>query len=413
MHKHTALYISNNDDKEQLIKRIVSENLIGSLSALKGAVFSKKTLDKFIQEEVRHGHFDVLTSTKNSLLNSSEGERKKALLQHLISKNPEYILVDNVFGNLDVDSQKNIEDTLTRLSETIPIIQITNRAADILPFINQIYKLENKTLVLSKNADALIDVKPNFFKLSLPEAYNQDASKFNSLVKFKNVTVSYGNRTIVNKVNWEIKPGEFWQLTGPNGSGKSTLLSLIYGDNPKAYNQDITLFGIKKGSGESVWDIKRKIGYFSSEFLRGFERLQPLERMIISGFYDSIGLYKIPNERQIALAHKWLKVLNMFHIKDKSFLSLSVGHQRLVLIARAMVKHPPLLILDEPTNGLDDNDAALFCQLVNKIASETNTAILYVSHRKEEYLLNPDLIYQLQPQNTGSVGTIIKTSNNL
>lgn len=410
MPNHVALYISNKDDKHQLIQRITLDNFIGNFSTLKGVVFSKQTLDKLIDEEVRHGNFNVITSTKNSLLNSSEGERKKALLKHLVSQNPEYILVDNVFGNLDTNAQKDIKNTLTHLSQNISVIQITNRKRDILPFINRLYKLENNNPVLCKKTDDLIEDKVKRFELSLPNPYNQNNYQYDSLVKFNNVTVNYGNRTIVNNINWEIKPGEFWQLTGPNGSGKSTLLSLISGDNPKAYNQDITLFGVKKGSGESVWDIKRKIGYFSSEYLRGFERLQAIEKMIISGFFDSIGLYKVPNERQIALAHQWLKILNMFHIKDKSFLSLSVGHQRLVLIARAMVKHPPLLILDEPTNGLDDYDAALFSELVNKIASESSTAILYVSHREEESLLKPDFIYQLQPQETGSIGKSVKTS---
>lgn len=410
MHKHITLYISNKDDKKQLIKRIVSKHFIYDLSALKGAVFSKATLDKFIDEEIRHGNYQIVTNVKNSLLHSSEGERKKALLNHLVSQNPDYIVVDNVFGNLDIQSQKEIKNTLARLSQSLLIIQIANRKRDILPFINTIYKLQGELLVLCKSEGALVKNSNNNFVLSLPKPYNKNIDHYKTLVTFKNVSVSYGERTIVKNINWEIKPGEFWQLTGPNGSGKSTLLSLISGDNPKAYNQDITLFGYKKGSGESVWDIKRKIGYFSSEQLRGFERLQPIEKMIISGFFDSIGLYKIPSERQIALAHQWLKVLGMFHKKDKSFLSLSVGHQRLVLIARAMVKHPPLLILDEPTNGLDDADAALFCKLVNKIASETNTAILYVSHREEESLLKPDFIYQLYPEQSGSVGKITKTS---
>lgn len=410
MQKHIALYISNKDDKNQLIEHILSKNSIINYSKLKGAIFSKKTLDKFIDEEVRHGNFNIVTSTKNSLLNSSEGERKKALLKYLILQNPEYILVDNVFGNLDVNAQKNIEETLTKLSLKIPVIQITNRKKDVLPFIDRVYKLENKTLVLCKKTETIKKEEIKHFSQDLPKPYNLIKPQFDLLVKFNNVTIRYGDRTIVKNINWQIKPGEFWQLVGPNGSGKSTLLSLISGDNPKAYNQDITLFGVKKGSGESVWDIKRKIGYFSSEYLRGFERLHSIEKMIISGFFDSIGLYKIPSERQIMLAHQWLKVLDMFDIKTKSFLSLSVGHQRLVLIARAMVKHPPLLILDEPTNGLDDNDAELFSKLVNKIASESNTAILYVSHRKEESLLKPSFIYQLLPEPTGSIGKSIKTS---
>ena len=404
MHKHVALYISNKDDKYKLIERIVSGQFILDFSHLNGVIFSEKTLSKFIDEEIRHGNFSVVTRTKNSLLNSSEGERKKALLNHLISQNPEYIIVDNVYGNLDVYAQKEIEKTLTHLSLKIPIVQITKRKKEVLSFIDNVYCFYDDVFVLYKEDDVKDANNTANFTHTLPQPYNPITNQFNPIVKFNNVTIAYGDRTIVNGINWEIKSGEFWQLIGPNGSGKSTLLSLISGDNPKAYNQDIILFGVKKGSGESVWDIKKKIGYFSSEFLRGFARLHSIENMIISGFFDSIGLYKIPSDRQIMLAHQWLYVLEMYDIKDKPFLSLSKGHQRLVLIARAMVKHPPLLILDEPTNGLDDNDAELFSKLVNKVASESNTAILYVSHRTEETLLKPDFVYKLVPQISGSIG---------
>ena len=137
-------------------------------------------------------------------------------------------------------------------------------------------------------------------------------------------------------------------------------------------------------------------------------RADSIKNMILSGFYDSIGLYKFPTDRQILLAHQWLQLLGMYSIKDSSFLDLSIGHKRLVLIARAMVKHPPLLILDEPTNGLDDNDVALFSELINKIASESETAILYVSHRKEAGVLNPDFVYQLTTHTEGSTGEKVK-----
>ena len=217
------------------------------------------------------------------------------------------------------------------------------------------------------------------------------------------MSVSYGDRPIITNISWEIKTGEFWQLMGPNGSGKSTILSLISGDNPKGYMVDMTLFGMKKGSGETVWDIKKHIGFFSSEMLRGFKRSDTIENMIISGFLDSIGLYKYPTDVQIGIAQKWLQVLNMIPLKDKSFQSLSNGHKRLILIARAMVKHPPLLILDEPTNGLDDNDSELLAKLINKISEETNTAIIYVSHRKELHI-KPNYIYELFPNKMGSIG---------
>src|SRR5690606_38932087 len=342
----------------------MSGALVADLQNKKGAVFSEITINNFIEEEIRHDHFYITTPNKKSLQTSSEGERKKALLNHLISQNPDYLVVDNVFGNLDTTSQQHIVDELTRLSSKIPIIQITNRKKEVLPFITEVYCWQEGNLVTLVDFNNITDIKTNPFVGALPKYIGPDLEAISPLVVFKNVTVRYGERTIVRDINWKIKKSEFWQLVGPNGAGKSTLLSMIFGDNPKAYNQDITLFGMKKGSGESVWDIKKHIGYFSSEMLRGFMRAETIENMIISGFYDSVGLYKYPSETQIAMAKQWLDILGMYPIKNKSFLFLSRGHQRLVLIARAMVKQPPLLILDEPTNGLDDADADLFCQLI-------------------------------------------------
>ncbi|SFZ91826.1 molybdate transport system ATP-binding protein [Flaviramulus basaltis] len=408
MYKHIAVYISNKDNKGKLIERLMSGKLISAISNLEGALFSEITLNKFIAEEIRHGSFNVKTETNNSLQYSSEGERKKALLTHIISRNPEFIVVDNVFGNLDVNAQIEIEKTLRDLSQKIPVIQITNRKNEILSFIKNNFQLQGENLVAFENIPESQDKSKNeSFIHALPKPENPVKERYNSIVEFNNVSVTYGGRNIINNINWKIKPAEFWHLKGPNGSGKSTILSMIFGDNPKAYGQNITLFGVKKGSGESVWEIKRKIGYFSSDMLRGFSRLDAIGNMIVSGFADTIGLYKTPTNEQIKIAQQWLHVLDMFDIRKQPFLSLSKGHQRLVLIARAMVKNPPLLILDEPTNGLDDADAKLFTKLINKIAAESNTAILYVSHRKEENL-KPHFIFELVPENTGSIGKQIQ-----
>ncbi|WP_405292727.1 ATP-binding cassette domain-containing protein [Algibacter sp. Ld11] len=379
--------------------------LLPSFSKLNGALFSEIVLNKFIDEEIRHGKNDVATETKNSLLHSSEGERKKALLDHIIAQKPDYLVIDNVFGNLDVATQAHIEKQLEALSKTISIIQIANRKFDFLGFIKNTYKLKEGKLVEFSNTENKVEAFHFVEALPFLERHNENEI-LNPLVRFNKVSIHYRERPILKEISWEIKSGEFWQLMGPNGSGKSTMLSMIFGDNPKAYGQDITLFGVKKGSGESIWDIKQKIGYFSSEMLRGFTRRDAIGNMVVSGFFDTVGLYKTPTNAQIKIAQQWLRVLNMFDIRKQCFLSLSRGHQRLVLIARAMVKNPPLLILDEPTNGLDDSDAALFCELINKISAETNTAILYVSHRKEANL-DPDFIYQLVPSENGSEGYVI------
>lgn len=403
MPKHKAFYISNTDNKKTLLESITTGEWFEDLNGLKGAVFSEVTLNRFIEEETRHGNFDVKTSTKNSLNKSSEGERKRALLNHILQSNPEYIILDNVFDCLDVEAQAKIETTLTELSKHVLIIQIATRKRDLLEFIDAIFVLEDgkpKLFVAPAEADKNTT---NYFTQDLPKPYDTKREIHNPLIQLNNVSVSYGERPIIKNINWEIKPGEFWQLIGPNGSGKSTILSLISGDNPKGYMVDMLLFGMKKGSGETVWDIKKNIGFYTSDMLRGFKRRDTVKSMIISGFLDSVGLYKYPTDSQISIAREWLTLLNMLHIKDKSFQLLSNGHKRLVLIARAMVKHPPLLILDEPTNGLDDADAKLFSELVNKIASESETAIIYVSHRNEEYI-KPDFVFELKVEETGSVG---------
>ncbi|GAA4231038.1 hypothetical protein GCM10022291_02600 [Postechiella marina] len=402
--KHVAVYISNKQNKKSLIEGILSNQFFSDSFDKNYALFSDITLNKFIDEERRHGQFDVETKTKNSLRNSSQGERRKALLQHIISKKPKCIIVDNAFDSLDVQAQSDIKKSLEALSAETIIIQISNRKRDVLSFIETVFKIENGTLVVINNLET-----PKTFKnfvLDLPQDYKQLKNKFSVLIHLRDVTLSYGKRCILKHINWEIKPGEFWQLIGPNGSGKSTILNLISGDNPKGFMQDMTLFDMKKGSGESVWDIKKHIGFFSSDMLIGFKRKDSIENMIVSGFLDSIGLYKIPNERQIQIAHQWLRLLNMFDIKDKNFNLLSDGHKRLVLIARAMVKQPPLLILDEPINGLDDFDAEMFSELINKIAKESNTAILYVSHREEKNI-KPHFVFKLTSSKAGSTGSVI------
>ncbi len=403
MLKHTAIYISNLENKKELLRKITSGLLFPEVLHLKGGVLSDIALSKFIEKEIRYGQSHVQTTTSNTLKNSSEGERKKALLNYILLSQPEYVLLDNVFDCLDIKSQSDLENKLFQLKNQLIIIQITTRKRDILPFIYEVYSYENEKL---KPYDNKLEYKKDYFINHLPKPYKNIVEISVPLIRLNNINLSYGERQILRDISWEIKPNQFWQLVGPNGSGKSTLLSLISGDNPKGYLQDMTLFGMKKGSGESVWDIKKHIGFFSSEMLLGFRRPDTIENMIISGFLDSIGLYKYPTDIQINIAHKWLDVLNMYHIKDKSFQSLANGHKRLVLIARAMVKHPSLLILDEPTNGLDDNDAILLAELVNKICKESDTAILYVSHRKEESI-NPDYIFELIPSQQGSTGRIL------
>lgn len=407
--KHWAVFIDNTSDKEYFIDSLFKRNIPNGFEALKetsGALFSKLMLERFIDEEDRHDAKIITASTPQSLKTMSSGEQKKALLNYILGNNPSFIILDNPFDNLDIASQNELKQRLEHISDTTSLVQLISRKKDLLPFINTFTRLEKRTLTFYDNAaSAHTQRNSTNFEGAIPLPIKQLCFDGEILIDLKNINVSYAGKPILKDINWQLKKGEFWQLVGKNGSGKTTILSMITGENPKGYGQELYLFGIKKGSGESVWDIKKHIGYFTPSMTDKFTGYHSLEHMLISGLNDSVGLYVRPTEIQLKLAKQWLTLMDMWHIKDVHFHDLTMGQKRMVMCVRAMIKHPLLLILDEPTAGLDDQSAAMFVALVNKFAKESNTAIVFVSHRKEENL-NPDYAYELSTSAQGSTGKV-------
>lgn len=404
--KHIAIYVTAKVNKDLLIHEIIARDLLKKfidINSLKTAIFSTKELAQFIDEELRHDQSIILKNESRLLITFSEGEKRKLLLDYLFAQKPNCIILENIFDHLDIASQTVLRAQLNNKKAEIIYIQIVNRKSDILDCIDCLLTYDTEIVEVSKNIDITHNSQEQF---QIPQTINHFEKYKNPLIEFKNVSLLYNEKCIFQNINWKINAGEFWQLIGPNGSGKSSLLSMITGDNPKAYNQNLILFGKKKGSGESVWEIKAKIGYVTASMTQYFERRDTVENMVIGGLNDSIGLYIQPTEIQIQQAHDWLKVIGLFEQRKKAFVDLAEGYQRLILIARAMIKQPPLLILDEPTTGLDDHDASVFTTLINKISKETNTAILYVSHRKEENI-KPDFVFELLPSENGSLGSVL------
>ncbi len=202
--------------------------------------------------------------------------------------------------------------------------------------------------------------------------------------ELKNVTVQYGEQKILDNLTWTVKPKQNWWIKGPNGAGKSTLLSLITGDHPQAFSNHVVLFGRQRGSGETVWDIKSKIGYVSSQLHMDYRVNCSVSDVIISGFFDSIGVYQQTPDALRVKALQWLSRLNLSALAKKPFRSLSWGQQRLLLITRAMVKHPPVLILDEPVQGLDGVNRKLVKSFIEQLVSNSKTQLLFVSHQDQD-----------------------------
>jgi molybdate transport system ATP-binding protein len=209
-------------------------------------------------------------------------------------------------------------------------------------------------------------------------------SQLNEVIRFNKVSIRYGERTILKDLDWTVHQGEHWSLSGQNGSGKSTLLSLVCADNPQSYACDISLFGHKRGSGESIWDIKRHIGYVSPEMHRSYKQNIPAIQIVASGLKDSVGLYVRPTETEKAQCRKWLNTFGVGELADRKFMEMSSGEQRLVLLARAFVKEPDLLILDEPLHGLDDINRKMVKDLVDDYCKNPAVTLIYVTHYQEE-----------------------------
>jgi molybdate transport system ATP-binding protein len=327
----------------------------------------------------------------------STGEMRKVLICKELMREPELLVLDEPFDGLDQQSSAVLRNLISRCVESgIKVILLLNRFGEIVPETTHIAYMKESRIMMSGAKDDMLNSEAlrrfHAFHYTLPsqlpeiDSGNQlePLQSETPLIEMRDVLVSYAEKTVLNRVNWTVQPGEHWRISGPNGSGKSTLLSLVSGDNTQAYANDITLFGRKRGTGESVWDIKKRIGLVSTSLQQDYRVGVTVKIVVISGFFDSIGVYHDYTPKQQEIAMQWLEMLHMEKRKDHPFRELSYGEQRLVLLARAMVKQPNLLILDEPCQGLDDLNREMVLKLVDHLGKTGSTQILYVTHHPED-----------------------------
>ena len=314
------------------------------------------------------------------IITLSSGELRKFQLTKTLFANPKLLIMDNPFIGLDAETRDQLKALLLQLAEErdIEIMLVMSKTDDIPSFVSEVKWFGTQEPV---PAHVLSPAQQEAI-LSLP--YTDHDYDCQHVIDMKKVTIRYGERTILKDLDWTVMNGERWALSGQNGSGKSTLLSLVCADNPQSYACDITLFDRPRGSGESIWDIKKHIGYVSPEMHRSYKRNLPAIRIVASGLMDSIGLYAIPNPKDYEKCHWWLNIFGIGHLADKPFLQLSSGEQRLVLLARAFVKDPQLLILDEPLHGLDLWNRRLAKDVIETFCQRKGKTMIMVTHYQEE-----------------------------
>ena len=349
--------------------------------------------------------FDLPFIWEKQLVTLSSGEMRKYQLARALAVRPRMVIIDSPFIGLDVQTR----DMLCRLLETLihdwnmQIVLVVSRREDIPPFITHIIEVQDrcpstvmpvedyltrpeKPLPQPILSQDLVDLMH-----SLPETDMES----DEIVRCNQVTLQYGSRRILDRLDWTIRKGEHWALLGPNGSGKSALLSMVYADNPQSYACDIALFGRPRGTGESIWEIKKHIGYVSPEMHRSYCRRYPALDIVASGLHDTIGLYKKITDQEREACRVWMNIFGITHLEGSDFLELSSGEQRMILLARAFVKNPTLLILDEPLHGLDRHNRTLVMEIIKAFCAQPQKTLIIVTHYPEELPTTIDHTYTL------------------
>ncbi|WP_224999101.1 ATP-binding cassette domain-containing protein [Cesiribacter sp. SM1] len=325
------------------------------------------------------------------LIMLSNGETKRLLIAAALLRNPVLLLLDNPLSGLDVEARKDFNTLLEEIIDSGIQVVMTTSPTEIPDAITHIAMLENGKITrqLPKSSFAAEEVpavaSPDIDTRELERLLAINAfGNYNTMIEMKEVSITYGSKVVLDNINWKVEQGERWALLGHNGAGKSTLLSLINADNPQAYANHIVLFDVQKGHGASIWDIKKKIGFVSPELFQYFPTDSSCLQVVESGFHETLGFLRFQSPESTNLARRWMQLLEIEQFGSKTFRHVSASIQRLCLLARALVKNPPLLILDEPVQGLDSHQQEHFKAVVDLICQKGNTTLIYVSHYQHE-----------------------------
>ncbi|MGI9315163.1 MAG: ATP-binding cassette domain-containing protein [Luminiphilus sp.] len=326
----------------------------------------------------------------------STGESRKLMVLKALLEDARLLVCDNPFDSLDPGTVAALNEALSRavVSGASVVLLLSNRS-DIPAWVERFAHIDEGLMTVfdgeSREAQlAQLEASVRVGQIVQPgipdDAIQLESYEDPYVAELNDCTVQYGGRQVLKELTVKIAPLQHTLVTGENGAGKSTLLGLITGDCMQCFSNDVTVFGHRRGSGESVWEIKRHLGLVSNDLHRRYTVRCDVLSVICSGFFDSIGLYVAPTELQVRLGKEWLEAVGMSGKAELAFQSLSYGEQRLVLIARAMVKSPLLLVLDEPTQGLDEINRDRILGFMSALEARRHSTLLFVSHRQDEFL---------------------------
>ncbi len=316
----------------------------------------------------------------------SSGELRKLLVANTLLDTPDLLILDNPYIGLDPRGRRAVDTALEAIKDegSTSLMLLLPDPADIPAFADKTIVMDRcRILPEGSDPEPLFDFSIDGRTIPLPA--NGPHQGRDEVFAFENCPVTSAGRLLIPSVNWTAYQGEQWALTGPNGSGKSTLLSLIHADNPQAYARPVRIFGHRRGSGVSIWEIKRRIGYISPEMHLYFNGAHNrVIDVVAQGLNDTVGMYRKITDEQADLASRWLGIMGLSDMAERRLNTLSTGEQRMALLARTLIKNPQLLILDEPLHGLDSARKTAAIEAVDTLCRRDRSALVFVTHNPSE-----------------------------
>jgi molybdate transport system ATP-binding protein len=320
-------------------------------------------------------------------LTLSYGERRLVLLARALASRPKLLLLDELLNGLDeINRARAVRWLEQSQRSSLPWVLATHRVEDVPRSATHALVLERGRVVyrgalrraplkrwLNEEHD---DPRHVVVAKARPRV-----RKHAYLVRLSNASVYLDEHPALRKISLEVRPGECWVIHGRNGSGKTTVLRTLYGDHGVAIGGRIERVGIEPGV--PLESFKRRVGLVAPHLQADHPQHLTVAEVVQSGRYSSIGLNDPPTAADRAGARRSLAFFGLTELAERTLRELSYGQLRRVLFARAWVRHPDLLLLDEPFSGVDGPTRRILRGHVEAMVADGATVVMATHHRPE------------------------------
>jgi molybdate transport system ATP-binding protein len=329
----------------------------------------------------------------------SQGQLRRVLLARAVVARPRVLFLDEACSGLDAASRHEMLDLIQSLAEGgQQIVTTTHREAEIVPAINRVLRLEHGRIAANEIREPGTSTRTS---AAAPQPMGSSAMAASHsgevLISLQDVSVYIDGTPVLHDLNWEFLSGQHWAVAGHNGAGKSTLFRLLRGELSPALGGVIERFGCRKR--EPVWEIGKRIALLSPLLQARFAEQLPVEDAVASGFFHRLGAPEPLTAEQQKRVEEVMALCRLETLRGRTFGRLSYGQTRRVLLARALVYHPRILLLDEALDGLDAAAREEFSTLLDQLAG-TGTSLAVVSHHEEDW---PSLVTHVMRLEAGRI----------